>query len=82
LNNRENNLDYMEKKMSFENFNVLDYGADPSGKANSYQAFQDWGNAITAKGRGVGLVPPDTYKIVKETLRSYGSNDVLIYQRP
>jgi hypothetical protein len=72
----------MEKKISFENFNVLDCGADPLGKANSYQAFQDWANAITAKGGGVGLVPPDTYKIVTKTLRSDGSNDVLIYQWP
>jgi hypothetical protein len=79
LNNRENNLDYVEEKMSFENFNVLDYGADPSGKTNSYQAFQDWANAITAKGGGVGLVPPDSYKIVKKTLRSDGSNDQLNY---
>jgi Right handed beta helix region len=53
----------MEEKMSFENFNVLDYGADPLGKADSYQAFQDWAQAITAKGGGVGLVPPGIYKI-------------------
>jgi hypothetical protein len=44
-------------------FNVLDFGADPSGKADSYQAFQDWAHAITVKGGGVGLVPPGTYKI-------------------
>lgn len=49
--------------MSFENFNVLDYGADSSGNADSYQAFQDWAHAITAKGGGTGLVPPGIYKI-------------------
>jgi hypothetical protein len=42
---------------------VLDYGADPSGATDSYQAFQDWAHAITAAGGGVGLVPPGTYNI-------------------
>ena len=49
--------------MSFVNFNVLDYGADPSGATDSYQSFQDWAHAITAAGGGVGLVPPGTYNI-------------------
>jgi hypothetical protein len=44
-------------------FNVLNYGADPSGATDSYQAFQDWAQAITSAGGGVGLVPPGTYTI-------------------
>jgi hypothetical protein len=44
-------------------FNVLDYGADPSGATDSYSAFQDWAHAITATGGGVGLVPPGIYTI-------------------
>lgn len=49
--------------MSFASFDVRDYGADPSGKTDSYQAFQDWANAITAQGGGTGLIPPGIYKI-------------------
>ncbi len=51
--------------MSFASFDVQDYGADLSGKTDSYQAFQDWANAITAQGGGTGLVPPGIYKIDK-----------------
>ena len=51
--------------MSFENFNVLDFGADPTGKDNSWQAFKDWSTAISNAGGGIGLVPSGTYKIDK-----------------
>lgn len=48
-------------------FNVLDFGADPSGKTDSWQAFKDWSQAITAAGGGIGLVPAGTYLIEKFT---------------
>ena len=51
--------------MSFENFNVLDFGADPTGQDNSWQAFKNWSTAISKAGGGVGLVPLGIYKIDK-----------------
>jgi Right handed beta helix region len=57
----------MEEKMSFENFNVLDFGADPTGNDSSWQAFKDWSIAISNAGGGVGLVPAGTYLIDKFT---------------
>ena len=58
--------------MSFENFNVLDYGADPTGNDNSWQAFKDWSIAISKAGGGMGLVPPGTYKIDKVAVAGPG----------
>jgi hypothetical protein len=53
--------------MSIADFNVLDFGADPTGTTDSWQAFKDWSQAITAAGGGVGLVPAGTYWINKFT---------------
>jgi Right handed beta helix region len=55
-------------------FNVLDFGADPTGKADSWQAFKDWSIAISNAGGGVGLVPAGTYKIDK-VVEKVGSSD-------
>lgn len=44
-------------------FNVLDFGADPSGTSDSWQAFKAWSTAISNAGGGVGLVPSGTYTI-------------------
>jgi hypothetical protein len=52
-------------------FNVLDYGADSTGVADSYAAFQAWSQAITAAGGGQGLVPPGTYKIDQYVTTTY-----------
>lgn len=40
--------------------NVLDYGADPTGLADSYQAFKD---AIASFSKGTFTIPPGHYKI-------------------
>ena len=58
--------------MSFENFNVLDFGADPTGNDNSWQAFKDWSIAISKAGGGMGLVPPGIYKIDKVAVAGPG----------
>ena len=44
-------------------YNVLDFGADPSGATDSYAAFSAWSSAITAAGGGTGVVPAGTYVI-------------------
>lgn len=49
--------------------NVLDYGADPTGVADSYAAMQA---AFTAAGNGVVYLPPGTYKI-SASIITYGS---------
>lgn len=59
--------------MSFENFNVLDFGADPN-KPDNTQAFKDWSAAISKAGGGIGIVPPGTYNIDK-TSDPNGSED-------
>jgi hypothetical protein len=43
--------------------NVLDFGADPTGAANSWQAFKDWSTAISTAGGGIGVVPAGMYTI-------------------
>jgi len=45
------------------NFNVLDFGADPTGTHDSYHAFLAWSLAITRAGGGMAVVPPGTYLI-------------------
>lgn len=53
-------------------FNVLDFGADPTGNDNSWQAFKDWSTAISKAGGGMGLVPSGTYKIDKVAVAGPG----------
>jgi hypothetical protein len=43
--------------MSFENFNVLGFGADTHSPDN-WQTLKDWSAAISNAGDGIGLVPP------------------------
>jgi hypothetical protein len=50
-------------------FNVLDFGADPTGQRDSYAAFQAWSQAISDAGGGVGVVPPESYLIDQFTQR-------------
>lgn len=61
--------------MSFENFSVLDYSADPSGKADSYRAFKDWSIAISKARSGMGFVPSGTYRW---PLRGLGDGQELV----
>ena len=46
-------------------FDVRHYGADPTGRVDSWQAFRDWSAAITKQGGGTGVVPAGTYYIDK-----------------
>lgn len=55
-------------------FNVLDFGADPRGKDDSWQAFKDWSIAISNAGGGIGLAPAGTYKIC-QTAGPSGAED-------
>ena len=55
-------------------FNVLDFGADPTGTADSWQAFKDWSTAISNAGGGIGLVPAGIYNIDK-VVEKVGSVD-------
>lgn len=51
-------------------FNVLDFGADPTGVNNSTDAFAGAASAINAAGGGKLVIPKGTYVVGKETFVS------------
>jgi hypothetical protein len=55
-------------------FNVLDFGADPTGGPGSWKAFKLWSEAISNAGGGIGLVPSGTYDI-RQTAGPDGTED-------
>lgn len=64
-------------------FNVLDYGADPTGVANSTDAFIAAANAITAADGGTLVIPNGTYLVGKQTFAGqtglgYAYNGVIV----
>lgn len=58
-------------------FNILDYGADPTGATPSTSAIQAAIDAAGAAGGGVVIVPEGTYKISELT---FGTNNNVILQ--
>ncbi len=61
--------DYLDQKTKHD-FNVLNYGADPTGVADSTAAIQAAISAAFAAGGGDALAPPGIYKRSILTLRS------------